>query len=535
MKNKFFNISGDCKPSLHYMVDITGRLEKIKNMVDNGQYFTINRARQYGKTTTLRSLSRYLQNDYHAVLIDFQIFGSGEFEHEQIFAVSFARSFLRVFKRACSFPTPKLQEAFIHLDQTMKEERSNFRLQRLFEELSDICAASDKPVVLMIDEIDSASNNQVFLDFLAQLRAYYIDRDIQPTFQSVILAGVYDIKNLRHRIRPEDGHKTNSPWNIAADFRIAMSFSKKEIADMLYVYESDWHTGMDIGMMADLLYDSTSGYPFLVSRMCKLIDEEISFTEDFPSRSAAWTKAGFNEAFRMILVEKNTLFESLTGKLAYYPDLYAMLQTLLFTGKNITYNPDDPAVDVASMLGFIKNHHGNLAIANRIFETRLYNMFLSAADCQKHEIYKASLQDKNQFIINGHLNMKRILEKFVEHFHDLYHDSNEAFVEEVGRKYFLLYLRPIINGTGNYYIESRTRNLGRTDVIVDYLGEQHIIELKIWHGNEYNRRGEAQLTGYLDDYHKTKGYMISFNFNKKKQIGVREIVIGEKVLVEAVI
>ena len=131
--------------------------------------------------------------------------------------------------------------------------------------------------------------------------------------------------------------------------------------------------------------------------------------------------------------------------------------------------------------------------------------------------------------------MKRILEKFVEHFHDLYHDSNEAFVEEVGRKYFLLYLRPIINGPGNYYIESRTRNLGRTDVIVDYLGEQYIIELKIWHGNEYNRRGEAQLTGYLDDYHKTKGYMISFNFNKKKQIGVREIVIGEKVLVEAVI
>ncbi|MEZ3434597.1 MAG: hypothetical protein K1W34_08260 [Lachnospiraceae bacterium] len=32
---------------------------------------------------------------------------------------------------------------------------------------------------------------------------------------------------------------------------------------------------------------------------------------------------------------------------------------------------------------------------------------------------------------------------------DLYHDSGESFVEEAGRKYFLLYLRPIINGTGN--------------------------------------------------------------------------------------
>ena len=115
--------------------------------------------------------------------------------------------------------------------------------------------------------------------------------------------------------------------------------------------------------------------------------------------------------------------------------------------------------------------------------------------------------------------MRRILEKFVEHFDDLYHDSEEAFVEEAGRKFFLLYLRPIINGTGNYYIESRTRSLGRTDVIVDYCGEQYIIEAKIWHGNEYNMRGERQLVRYLDDYHTDKGYMISFNFNKKKKIG----------------
>ena len=51
----------------------------------------------------------------------------------------------------------------------------------------------------MIDEVDSASNNQVFLDFLAQLRAQYIERDIQPTFRAVILAGVYDVKNLRRK------------------------------------------------------------------------------------------------------------------------------------------------------------------------------------------------------------------------------------------------------------------------------------------------------------------------------------------------
>ena len=128
-----------------------------------------------------------------------------------------------------------------------------------------------------------------------------------------------------------------------------------------------------------------------------------------------------------------------------------------------------------------------------------------------------------------------IPEKFVLHFHDLYGDNGDEFVEDEGRKYFLLYLRPIINGTGNYYIEAQTRSLGRTDVIVDYRGEQYVIEMKIWRGNEYNTRGEDQLVGYLEDYHIEKGYMLSFNFNKKKQIGVFERIIGKKILVEAVV
>lgn len=57
---------------------------------------------------------------------------------------------------------------------------------------------------------------------------------------------------------------------------------------------------------------------------------------------------------------------------------------------------------------------------------------------------------------------------------------------ENGRKLFLLYIRPLINGIGNYYIEARTRSMGRTDLIIDYLGKQYVIEMKIWHGNEYN-------------------------------------------------
>lgn len=534
-ETKTFNVTADCKPDKHYMVSLDRRLSEIKKLIDDGKYFTINRARQYGKTTTLRALNRYLQKEYYVVSMDFQTFGAGEFENENRFAHSFGRTFLRMLKRNQLSWSDELRGVAACLDELANEETSDLRLQRLFENLSDICSACDKPIVLMIDEVDSATNNQVFLDFLAQLRAYYIDRDVQATFQSVILSGVYDVKNIRRKIRSEDERKVNSPWNIAADFSIDMSFSQDEIAGMLTEYEADYHTGMDVRLLSQLLYGYTSGYPFLVSRLCKLMDEEISRMDSFGSKSSAWTIDGFHEAVKLLLSEKNTLFESLIGKLTNYPELNSMLESLLFTGKSIVYNADNSAIDHATMFGFIKNEHGTVAIANRIFEMRLYNLYLSSSKLQEQNIYKASLEDKNQFIAGGHLNMRLILERFVIHFNELYGDKNESFLEEEGRKYFLLYLRPIINGTGNYYIESRTRGLRRTDVIVDYKGEQYVIEMKIWHGEEYHNRGEKQLVQYLDDYHQNTGYLISFNFNQKKQSGVHEIVVGDKMLIEAVV
>lgn len=61
------------------------------------------------------------------------------------------------------------------------------------------------------------------------------------------------------------------------------------------------------------------------------------------------------------------------------------------------------------------------------------------------------------------------------------------------------------------------------------------IEMKVWRGNAYNERGERQLADCLDYFHLKKGYMLSFNFNKKKEIGVKDIVLGDKLIIEAVV
>lgn len=550
--SKVFNVTGPCIPRKHYMADLTGCVGQIHAMVDAGAYFTINRARQYGKTTTLTALEKELVEEYLVISLDFQDLGSASFQDENTFSLAFLELFVQEIERHQAKRMPGMAVLIEKMQDTAAGQ--DFNLMTLFRYLSNICDCSLKPVVLMIDEVDSASNNQVFIDFLAQLRSYYLKRDTKGvnTFQSVILAGVYDIKNLKRKIRTETGHQTNSPWNIregnesneclhsfddcprdhrmlafydiAADIAVDMSLSKDGIKGMLDEYETDHHTGMNISGMAEHLYDYTSGYPYLVSRLCKMIDEK-----------GTWTKEGLLTAVRVLLTENNMLFESLIGKLTDYPELEQMLKELLFFGKPITYNPTNQVIGLAVMFGFVKNADGKVIPANRIFDTLLYNHFLSLDELGSLEMYKASLLDKNLFVRDGHLDMRRILEKFVMHFHDLYGNKKEEFLEEEGRRYFLLYLRPIINGTGNYYIEARTRSLGRTDIIVDYLGEQFVIETKIWRGNEYNLRGESQLAEYLADYGLHTGYMLSFNFNQRKQIGIREIVVNGKRLIEAVV
>lgn len=525
--SRYFHVEGSCNPEEHYMVDLSERLQKIKILVDKRKYFSINRGRQYGKTTLLDALAQYLQKDYIVAALDFQFLTYEDFKNEFIFTAAFTDIFLRSVQGIDSVSEESL-------DNIKKCHEFESGLSQLFRSLSDFCEKSPKPVVLIIDEVDSATNNQVFLDFLAQLRAYYLHRKKYAAFHSVILAGVYDIKHLKMKLRPEEEHKTNSPWNIAADFDVDMSFNEKDISGMLRQYEQDYNTGMDISRMSVLIREYTGGYPFLVSRICQLIDEKISGSAAFPDRQDAWTISGFQEAVKLLLQEKNALFESLLNKMIAYPELRDILYITLFSGIQIPYSQLVPSIEIAAMFGFIKNENSVVTISNRIFETLLYNYFLSEEMLNSQMAHNGIL-DKNQFVRDGILNMELVLQKFMLHWNDLYQFSEEKFIEDNGRKFFLLYLKPIINGTGNYYIEAQTRSNRRTDIIVDYLGKQYIIEIKIWRGNEYNLRGETQLADYLEEYHAKTGYLISFNFNKNKETGMKRVQIGDKYIVEAVI
>ena len=524
---KEFNTAAVCIPSKHYMVDLSERVKEIKKLIDNGRYFTINRARQYGKTTTLSALITAIKYQYVVISTSFEGIGDAGFEDEASLVKEFCRLLRREFRREHRIPENIKDE----IEALFKNANEKTKLGDLFDILLEWCDETAFPIVLVIDEVDAATNNQVFLDFLAQLRDNYINRDSKGinVFRSVILAGVTDVKHLKRKIHPEEECKENSPWNIATDFTIDMSLSEKGIQGMLKEYESDHHTGMDTGAMAKSIREYTSGYPFLVSRICELIDVEVSRRIE---KSKSWTSQGIDEAVKLILAEKNTLFDSLTKNLNNRPKLKASIRSILMEGVRLTWNPDQEDLAQMRMYGLIRNDHNTVRVANRIFETRLYNLFLSEEELKSNVFSREGGLAKNRFEEDGKLNMRLILDSFIRTYTEVCGPLKDRFKEKDGRELFLLYLKPIINGTGNYYIEAQTRDQTRTDVIIDYLGLQYIIELKIWRGERYNADGERQISEYLDFWNLNTGYMLSFNFNRNKQQGVHQVHVGNKLLYE---
>lgn len=366
---RYFNTEGLCIPGEHYMVRLDDRLKKIKRLyVDRGKYFVINRGRQYGKTTTLRALEKYLKDEYLVVSLDFQGISTEEYRDEYTFTRAFARMFTETLKRQ----SIGIEDMCNELPENREQRKT---LSELFVWLSGICKTSSKPVVMMIDGMDSALRNQVLVDFLAQLRAGYMRREKGSAFQSVILAGVRDIRNLAEEIRPYAEYRCSSPWNIAAEFRIDMSFSEEQITDMLKEYEADHRTGMDVMVVAKEIHQYTLGHPYFVSAICKCLDEDIPDRDRSGAILSVWNEEGIAEAVKLIIMKNTPIFDDIIKQFGVCKELKNLTEEILNKGRWVSFCPAQKVTGLGIMCGFLKEKDNYVVISNRIFERYLLNMF----------------------------------------------------------------------------------------------------------------------------------------------------------------
>lgn len=156
--DKEFNITGTCIPEKHYMVDTQNKLDEIFKLIEKEKYFIINRPRQYGKTTTLFLLTRRLQNtkNYLPIKISFEGIDYSSYESTS----AFLKTFLEMIADNLELTEKELSD---FINSEINNVTSMNHLSKLITRLSK---KSSKKLVLMIDEVDKSSNNQLFLDFL---------------------------------------------------------------------------------------------------------------------------------------------------------------------------------------------------------------------------------------------------------------------------------------------------------------------------------------------------------------------------------
>ena len=504
---KRFNDTGTCIPAKHYMVDIKKKLDKTIKLIEYGDYFIINRPRQYGKTTIISLLEEILKknDEYLPISISFEGIGDSEFESQKEFCPFFLKYL------ADEFHIRKLGLSKI-FESKIDENLINFRA--LSNAITDIIMELDKKVVLLIDEVDKSSNNQLFLHFLGMLRDKYLkaNQGKDLSFHSVILAGLHDVKTLKLKLRPNEQASYNSPWNIAADYNIDMTFDVDEIESMLKQYQNETKTEMKTNEIAKELRFYTSGYPYFVSKLCKIIDEEIC-----PEK---WEEKHIVEAIKILLLaENNTNFDSLTKNLENKKELYDLIVKLLIGNGDFPYEASTPLISYGKQHGiFSRTENNKLKIHNKIYEEKLYN-YIIAKNATEGDSF--NLVQSTYLKANGKLDLKKLLLKFQEAIKEKYSKTDllksKEFLEENLRMQFFMFLKPIVNGTGFSFKEVQTSEEKRLDVIVLFKDEKFIIELKMWRGNEYHKQGIEQIKDYMRRESVDKGYMIVMNKNKTKQ------------------
>jgi hypothetical protein len=298
-----------------------------------------------------------------------------------------------------------------------------------------------------------------------------------------------------------------------------MNLYPNEIKPMLADYMQEQSITMDTQLIADRLFYLTSGYPFLVSQLCKIIAEEI-----VPDTGAkAWAEADVNKAFRILFRKRGIAnFDTLIKNLKEYPDLYNLVYSLVIDGAVTPYTDYDFTTNLGILHGiFGQTDGGMLKIHNRIYREIIAEM-MTAEWRTRNLIDRRFNTDEfdaisQYYLPNKGLDMQKVLENFQIFMKKEYSGKNREFLERDGRLIFLAFMKPILNGAGYDFKEPQISEEKRLDVVITYNQHLYVAELKIWRGPVAHEKGLGQLVDYLDILGLDTGYLLIFDTNKKKK------------------
>ena len=260
---RFFSTSGPVDAQDHYCIPPLERmdLDYVLNLIQEQEYFILHAPRRAGKTSVLKALQDHLNSgtagDYRCLYVNI--------EAAQAWQANIPEAMAGILDALAERASSALGDDSLEgiVSEVLAGGR---RATALWKSLTRWARADARPLVLLIDEIDSLRGDSL-LSVLRQLRSGY---DLRPNGfpQSIVLCGVRDLRG--YRIHSGSTGKTivgGGAFNISADSLRLGDFDRSDVEALLDQHTSE--TGQDFDPAAvKRVYTQTSGQPWLVNALC---------------------------------------------------------------------------------------------------------------------------------------------------------------------------------------------------------------------------------------------------------------------------
>lgn len=493
---KFFTTEGPVKREDHYCLPPLERLEltEILELIDQKKYFLLHAPRQTGKTTCLLALTDYLNKEgkYRALYANIEGAQAARENVDQ--GISTVVQDIALWANNHLDDSKALRIAKEILSDTVPTSALGAFLNRW-------CKTSQKPTVLLLDEVDALVGDTL-ISLLRQLRAGYPDRPLQFP-QSVILCGVRDIKDYRiHSSNEKTIITGGSAFNIKAESLRLGDFTELEVQALLLEHTKD--TGQKFDDDAcNKIWELTIGQPWLVNALAYEVCFKIKEGRD---RSIPITAEMILTAKERLIQARVTHLDQLADKLRE-PRVQRVIEPML-AGLNLEQmNPDD--IQYLIDLGLCKlEPSGRLVISNPIYQEVLPRILAFVPQASLPHISPTWLKP------DGSLDTDRLLDAFLsfwrQHGEPLLRSA--PYHEIAPHLVLMAFLHRVVNAGGTIDREYAI-GWGRMDLCVRYGGAILGIELKVWRDGESDpiKQGLDQIDGYLQGLGLNTGWLVIFD------------------------
>jgi len=489
---RYFNIAGPCNREKHYMLDASSRLKGVEQLIDMEQYFVIHAARQSGKTTYLKDLTRRLNEGgkYYALYCSLEAIQVVGNEEKGIPAI------VRNIRNMLRFSNIPHKEKF-----AVNAEYEDYT-SVLNTEFSLFCMELDKPLVVLFDEVDCLSEGTL-ISFMRQLRKGYNDRCSIPFIHSVALVGMRNIRDYKAKIRPEsESLGSASPFNIVTKAMTLKNFTNEEIA-ALYRQHTD-ATGQIFEQEAiDLIHEQTQGQPWLVNAIVREVIVEmlqLDYTQPVTASLAY-------EAIQTIILRRDTHIDSLLERLK--EDRVRKVIEPMILGEDYFDRLSDDYQYVTD-LGLIESIGGKIQPANPIYGEVIARTL--SYDAQEKFAQKKPEATIPHYLKDGKIDMDALMLDFQQFWQENSAIWIERFFYKEAAPHLILmaFLQRIING-GGYIIRGMGAGTGHTDLCIVYQKQKYPVELKIRRGDKSVAKGIVQMLRYMDSFGCSEGWLAIFD------------------------